>query len=141
MAAVGLSMPLFIGNGGEKEMHPAIQGAVARLTPDIGWGMVAFHVLMVTLLSNIGKMFPSFCYRSEAPLKERIALGVGMWPRGEVGAGVLVLSLSYGINGSVMLVAMLCLAVNLLCTGVFIAIIKRLIAAPESAAEPALASS
>ncbi|MBL8852034.1 MAG: hypothetical protein JNG89_20340 [Planctomycetaceae bacterium] len=141
MAAVGLSMPVFIGEPGDKELHPAIEGAVAHLTPDIGWGMVAFHVLMVTVLSNVGKMFPSFCYRSEAPLRERIALGVGMWPRGEVGAGVLVLSLSYGINGPVMLVAMLCLAVNLLCTGVFIAIIKRLIAVPESPADQALASS
>jgi len=140
MAAVGLSMPIFIGEPGEQELHPAVQGAVAHLTPEIGWGMVVFHVLMVTFLSNLGKMFPALCYRNEATLKERIALSVGMWPRGEVGAGVLVLSLSYGINGPVMLVAMLCLAVNLLCTGVFIAIIKRLIAVPESSSEPALAS-
>jgi hypothetical protein len=44
-----------------------------------------------------------------------------------VGGGVLVLSLSYGIGGPVMLVAMLSLALNLLLTGVFILIIRRLI--------------
>jgi len=136
MLAVGLSMPVFIGEPGEKDMHPAIEGAVAHYTPDIGWGMVVFHVLMVTLLSNLGKMFPALCYRREASLRERFALAIGMWPRGEVGAGVLVLSLSYGINGSVMLVAMLCLAVNLLCTGFFIAIIKRLIAVPSGNSLP-----
>lgn len=137
MAAVGLSMPVFIGEAGARDVHPAIQGAVALFTPDIGWGMVIFHVLVVTLLSNLGKMFPALCYRSEASLRERIALSIGMWPRGEVGAGVLVLSLSYGITGPVMLVAMLCLAVNLLCTGFFIAIIKRLIAVPDTTANPA----
>ncbi len=133
MCLVGLSMPVFVGadqGGGEETTSHLIGGALKRMTHEIGWGMVAFHVLMATLLSNLGKMFPAFCYRNEAPFRERLALAVGMWPRGEVGAGVLVLSLSYGIGGPVMLVAMLCLAVNLLCTGLFIIVIKRLIAAP-----------
>jgi hypothetical protein len=56
-----------------------------------------------------------------------MAVAVGMWPRGEVGAGVLVLSLSYGIGGPVVTVAMLSLALNLALTGVFILIVKRLI--------------
>jgi len=136
MLAVGLSMPVFIGSGREKELHPAIEGAVAHLTPDVGWGVIIFHVVMVTILSNLGKMFPALCYRRDASLRERLALAIGMWPRGEVGAGVLVLSLSYGIKGPVMLVAMLCLAVNLLCTGFFITIIKRLIAVPAGHSLP-----
>jgi hypothetical protein len=49
-----------------------------------------------------------------------------MWPRGEVGAGVLVISLSYGIGGPIVTVAMLSLALNLLLTGVFIYVVKRL---------------
>ena len=49
-----------------------------------------------------------------------------MWPRGEVGAGVLVISLSYGIGGPVVTVAMLSLAFNLMLTGLFIFIFKRL---------------
>jgi hypothetical protein len=55
-------------------------------------------------------------------------VAIGMWPRGEVGAGVLVLSLSYGIGGPVVTVAMLSLALNLALTGVFIVAVKRLIA-------------
>jgi len=94
-----------------------------------GWGVVLLHVLIVTALSNLGKMFPIFCYRDEAPLRERLALCIGMWPRGEVGAGVLVVSLSYGIGGAPITVAMLSLALNLVLTGVFIVFVKRLLAA------------
>ncbi len=50
-----------------------------------------------------------------------------MFPRGKVGAGVLVISLSYGIGGSMITVAMLSLALNLLLTGAFIVVVKRLI--------------
>jgi Kef-type K+ transport system membrane component KefB len=92
-----------------------------------GWGMIAFHVLIITLLSNIGKMFPALCYRKEASRKERLALAIGMFPRGEVGAGMLVLSLSYGIAGPALSVAVLSLALNLLCSGLFVLVIKRLV--------------
>jgi hypothetical protein len=51
-----------------------------------------------------------------------------MFPRGEVGAGVLVISLSYGIGGPIITVALLSLAVNLLCTGLFILVVKKLLA-------------
>jgi hypothetical protein len=50
-----------------------------------------------------------------------------LFPRGEVGAGVLVVSLSYGIGGSAMTIALLSLALNLLLTGVFIVGVKKLI--------------
>ena len=92
----------------------------------MSWLELALHVLAVTVLSNLGKMFPALCYRREAHWRERLALAVGMWPRGEVGAGVLVISLSYGIGGPIVTVAMLSLALNLLLTGVFILIVKRL---------------
>ena len=92
-----------------------------------GWGTIALHVLAITALSNLGKMFPAFCYRREATLRERIALSVGMFPRGEVGAGVLVISMSYGLGGPSLTVAVLSLALNLLCTGLFILIVKRLL--------------
>ena len=51
-----------------------------------------------------------------------------MWPRGEVGAGVLVISLSYGIGGPIVTIAMLSLALNLMLTGLFIYIVRRLTA-------------
>jgi Kef-type K+ transport system membrane component KefB len=94
----------------------------------MGWATIVLHVLLVTVLGNLGKMFPAFVYRREVAFRHRLALAVGMWPRGEVGAGVLVLSLSYGIGGPIVTVAMLSLALNLALTGVFILLVKRLIA-------------
>jgi Kef-type K+ transport system membrane component KefB len=108
MVLVGLSMPVIPRAG-------------------INWGLVAGHVVLITLLSNLGKMFPAFCYRREASLRERLALSIGMFPRGEVGAGVLVVSLSYGLGGTALTVAVLSLTLNLLLTGVFIAAVKKLI--------------
>ena len=95
--------------------------------PSMGWGEIIIHVLLITVISNIGKMFPAFCYKKEAHWRHRLAVAVGMWPRGEVGAGILVLSLSYGIGGPIVTVAMLSLALNLSLTGVFIVIVKKLI--------------
>jgi len=115
MALVGMSMPRIGG-------------------VEAGWGMMTFHVLALTVLGNLGKMFPLFCYRKEASFRQRLALCVGMWPRGEVGAGVLVVSLGYGIGGVMVGAATLSLALNLLLTGIFILIVKRLIAEPEAPA-------
>ena len=92
----------------------------------MSWGVIALHVLLVTIVSNLGKMFPAFCYRQKAHWRERLSLAIGMWPRGEVGAGVLVISMSYGIGGPVVTIAMLSLALNLMLTGMFIYFVKRI---------------
>ena len=118
MLSVGLSLPPIMG--------------AAALTS--GWRVILFHVLIVTVLSNLGKPFPAFCYRKEASPRERLALAVAMFPRGEVGAGILVIALSYGIGGLMLTVAMFSLALNLLCTGLFIVVVKKLIGTPS---EPA----
>ena len=120
MALAGLSMPVVVGLRQTQEW-------VAAASQFPGWGVIAIHVLAITLLSNIGKMFPALCYRNEANWKERLALGIGMFPRGEVGAGMLVLSLSYGIAGPALSVAVLSLALNLLCSGLFVVVIKKLV--------------
>lgn len=93
----------------------------------LDWGLIASHVALVTILSNLGKMFPFFCYRKEATIRERLALSIAMFPRGEVGAGVLVVSIGYGLGGIALTVAVLSLALNLLLTGVFIIAVKKLI--------------
>jgi Kef-type K+ transport system membrane component KefB len=93
----------------------------------LDWGLVASHVAFVTILSNLGKMFPFFCYRKEATIRERLALSIAMFPRGEVGAGVLVVSMGYGLGGIALTVAVLSLALNLLLTGVFVIAVKKLI--------------
>jgi Kef-type K+ transport system membrane component KefB len=87
---------------------------------------LALHVMGITFVSNLGKMFIAFCYRREAHWRERLAVAIGMWPRGEVGAGVLVISMSYGIGGPIVTIAMLSLTLNLLLTGVFIYIVQFL---------------
>lgn len=150
MVLVGLSMPPALGdpapalppstfpdaaNGDDSaaapaEVRPAQPGeSYTASLPMPGWPVLALHVLALTLLANLGKMFPALCYRREASWRERLAVAIGLWPRGEVGAGVLILSLSYGIGGPIVTVAMLCLALNLCLTGVFILMIKRLVAA------------
>jgi hypothetical protein len=123
MVLVGLSMPAL------------------DLSGELGVASLVGHTLAITLLSNLGKMFPVFCYRGEASLQERLAVCIAMWPRGEVGAGVLVVSLGYGIGGAMIPVAVLSLALNLALTGVFILAVKRLLGAAERERERASAES
>ena len=89
------------------------------------WGEIALHVLVVTTLSNIGKMVPMFFYRDRS-LTERLALSVGMFARGEVGAGVIFIALGYNIGGPVLLISVLTLVVNLILTIGFVYWVKRL---------------
>ncbi|MCX5681088.1 MAG: cation:proton antiporter, partial [Candidatus Omnitrophica bacterium] len=53
---------------------------------DVGILFFVGHVVALTLLSNLGKCFLFFCYRQEASWKNRLALSIAMFPRGEVGA-------------------------------------------------------
>lgn len=115
MILVGLSMPPIT----------TLMSAAGDSWP--GWGAIALHVVAITIFANIGKMYPAFCYREEASVRERLAVAIAMWPRGEVGAGVLVVSLSYGVSGLPVLVATLSLVLNLLMTGIIIAAVKKLI--------------
>jgi Kef-type K+ transport system membrane component KefB len=152
MVLVGLSMPAIRGESVApmpEDVVPvqtveetsaltfagASPAALAAKAVFPGWGAIALHVLAITVISNIGKMFPLFCYRREAHWKERLALSIGMFPRGEVGAGVLVISLSYGLGGTALTVAVLSLGVNLLLTGVFILWVKGLIGSVERTGE------
>ena len=141
MLLVGLSMPAILSSGHGPDAAPATERflkfegaspddlrASHANADDLGWGWIAVHVLVITIISNVGKMFPAFCYRKEATLLQRHALSVGMFPRGEVGAGVLLISLSYGISGASLTIAMLSLALNLVCTGLFILVVKKLLA-------------
>jgi len=125
MVLVGLSMPVFVGSAA-----PAPAGGAATVTaaqPPLSVGALVAHVAVLTLLINIGKIFPAFCYRREAHWRERLAVAIGMCPRGEVGAGIILLSLSYGIGGPVVAVAVLSLALNLVLTPVFVAAVNYLV--------------
>jgi Kef-type K+ transport system membrane component KefB len=100
---------------------------------------VAVHVVLLTIVSNIGKCLPLAAYKNEATLRDRLALSIGMFPRGEVGIGVLLVSLeifrqqnmldSPAVQQS-MTIGALSLALNLALTGVFILMVIRLLKKP-----------
>ena len=120
MLLVGMSMPLI-----HMEDTPAQTNSVIASLPMLSWGSIALHVVMVSLLSNIGKLTPMLFYRDRS-LKERLALSVGMFTRGEVGAGVIFIALGYHIGGPILLISVLTLVFNLILTGGFVLIVKRL---------------
>merc|ERR1719188_1256485 len=96
--------------------------------------MIVVHVLMVSLLMVIGKMFPVVCYRDEAAWKERVALCMGMCPRGEVGASIIVISLELGVEGPAVIISMCALVINLVLSGGFIGSVKLLLKQVATAA-------
>lgn len=120
MLLVGMSMPLI-----HLEETPLQTNSVIASLPMLSWGSIALHVVVVSLLSNIGKLTPMFFYRDRS-LKERLALSVGMFTRGEVGAGVIFIALGYHIGGPILLISVLTLVFNLILTGGFVLIVKRL---------------
>jgi Kef-type K+ transport system membrane component KefB len=126
MFLVGVSLPPFVAESADAATN-ALQG-VSAAQPPLPWGVMAGHVLALTVLANLGKMVPALCYRREAHWQERLALAIGMWPRGEVGAGVLIVSLGYGLGGPMITAAMLSLALNLVLTGAFILLVQWLVA-------------
>ena len=112
MFLVGLSTPIVIGLETGGDGMP-------------GWGMLIFHVIVVTILSNLGKMFPLFFYR-DRKIQERLALSIGMFTRGEVGAGIIVIAMGYQLGGPALIISILSLVLNLVLTGFFVVAVKRI---------------
>ncbi|WP_418982003.1 sodium:proton antiporter [Alistipes sp.] len=134
MLLVGVSMPLVTGGG---EAEAASAGSVTASQPMMAWSTVALHVAAVTVLSNVGKLVPLLFYRDRL-LSERLALSVGMFTRGEVGAGVIFIALGYNLGGPALVISVLTLAVNLILTGGFVVWVRRLALrsyAPQNPAE------
>ena len=119
MLLVGLSMPL-IGDGGSSD-----PGSVTASQPMMPWGTLLLHVVAVSALSNLGKLVPLFFYRDRL-LSERLALSIGMFTRGEVGAGVIFIALGYNLGGPALLISVLTLVLNLVLTGLFVLWVRRL---------------
>ena len=123
MFLVGVSMPQFIGI--DMNAQPASQDSVTASLPMMSWGMIAVHVVVVSLLSNIGKLMPLAFYR-DRKFSERLALSIGMFTRGEVGAGVIFIAISYGLGGPLLLISVLTTVLNLILTGGFVMLVKKL---------------
>lgn len=56
MLLVGFSMPSFIGVTAD----PQVAGSITGAQPMLSWGKIAMHVVIVSALSNIGKLVPLF---------------------------------------------------------------------------------
>lgn len=123
MFLVGVSMPQFIGL--DMNSQPANPDSVTALLPMMSWGMIAVHVVVVSLLSNIGKLMPLAFYR-DRKFSERLALSIGMFTRGEVGAGVIFIAISYNLGGPLLLISVLTIVLNLILTGGFVMLVKKL---------------
>ena len=130
MLLVGMSMPL-IDFGGATPSAGESKSLIATLPMMSGW-QIALHVLAVTILSNLGKLAPMLFYRDRS-LTERFALSVGMFARGEVGAGVIFIALGYNIGGPVLLISVLALVLNLILTIGFVYTVKHLALKAEKA--------
>lgn len=101
MFLVGMSMPRFLGvDFAEASLG---QHSVTGSQEMMSWGMIMLHVLIVSLLSNIGKLFPVFFYK-DRKFSERLALSIGMFTRGEVGAGVIFIALGYSLGGPALII-------------------------------------
>lgn len=123
MFLVGVSMPQFIGL--DMNSQPANPDSVTASLPMMSWGMIAVHVVVVSLLSNIGKLMPLTFYR-DRKFSERLALSIGMFTRGEVGAGVIFIAISYNLGGPLLLISVLTIVLNLILTGGFVMLVKKL---------------
>jgi len=94
-------------------------------------GSLVLHVVICSVLMNVGKMFPAFCYREEANFRTRLALAIGMMPRGEVCAGIIVNAILNGwVTGASITIAVFCLAINMTCVSGFIFAVKTLSGGP-----------
>lgn len=123
MFLVGVSMPQFIGL--DMNSQPANPDSVTASLPMMSWGMIAVHVVVVSLLSSIGKLMPLAFYR-DRKFSERLALSIGMFTRGEVGAGVIFIAISYNLGGPLLLISVLTIVLNLILTGGFVMLVKKL---------------
>lgn len=120
MFLVGLSMPAFIG-----KIDVNATADASFVQPVLSWGQIALHVVIVTLLSNLGKMIPVFFYK-DRKLSERLAISIGMFTRGEVGAGIIFIAIGYNIGGPLLIISILTIVLNLLLTGFFVLLVKKL---------------
>lgn len=123
MFLVGVSMPRFLG----VDFAEALAGehSVTGSQEMMSWGMIMWHVVIVSLLSNVGKLFPVFFYRDRM-FSERLALSIGMFTRGEVGAGVIFIALGYNLGGPALIISVLTIVLNLILTGIFVLWVKKL---------------
>jgi hypothetical protein len=121
MFLVGMSMPVFMN-----QLESVDGDSVGNMMqPVMSWGEIGLHVIIVTVLSNIGKLYPLLHYR-DRKFSERLAISIGMFTRGEVGAGIIFIAIGYNIGGPLLAISVLTLVLNLVLTGFFIVLVRKL---------------
>ena len=123
MFLVGVSMPVFFGVDFAAQSVEAT--TITGAQPMMSLPMIILHVEIVSFLSNIGKLFPLFFYR-ERRKRERLALSIGMFTRGEVGAGIIFIALGYNLGGPALMISVLTIVFNLILTGIFVVWVEKL---------------
>ena len=123
MFLVGVSMPVFFGIDFAKQSAEA--ATITGAQPMMSWPMILLHVLIVSFLSNIGKLFPLFFYRDRRK-RERLALSIGMFTRGEVGAGIIFIALGYNLGGPALMISVLTIVFNLILSGILVVWVEKL---------------
>ncbi len=120
MLLVGMSMPLMghAGSGSDATSVTASQ-------PMMPWGTLLLHAVAVAVEGQRHEL-PEVRERRDRPFSERLALSVGMFTRGEVGAGVIFIALGYNLGGPALVISVLTLVLNLILTGGFVLWVKHL---------------
>ena len=65
--------------------------------------------------------------RAPGTRSERIALSIAMFPRAEVGAGILLLAITKGVGPTITSIAGISLGLNLVLTGFFIIVVRHIV--------------
>merc|ERR1712137_936299 len=114
MFFVGLSMP---GLGALGHIHVSA---------------VVFHVAMINILMLLGKLLICFFYSDETDRTQRLALGLAMCPRGDIGASVIIITiqtLKGQINVAYLGIVVLSVITNLVLSCFLIVYVKKLASA------------
>ena len=70
-------------------------------------------------------MVPVFFYK-DRKLSERLAISIGMFTRGEVGAGIIFIAIGYNIGGPLLAISIQTIVLNQILTGFYVLIVKKL---------------
>lgn len=91
---------------------------------------VVFHVAMINIVMLLGKLLICFFYSNETNGLSRLALGLAMCPRGEIGASVVIITiqtLKGQIDVAYLGIVVLSVITNLVMSCVLIFSVKKLV--------------
>ena len=124
MFLVGMSMPHFIGVNFAETHCGGIFGDRFAGNDVVGDDSVSCGNCFFVV--ERGKAYVLCSFYRDRKLSERLALSIGMFTRGEVGAGIIFIALGYNLGGPALVISVLTLVLNLILTGIFVLWVKNL---------------